>query len=314
MNRTRKTVLVVDDNHVNRVVLTKLLETGGYEAKTATDGEEALAALEDAPVDAILLDLVMPGIGGIEVLRTVKGSARHWRTPVIVVSAVEETDSVVRCLELGAEDYLTRPFDPVILRARLDACLARQRFHDLEGEYQTLVEEQAVELQRLQLALEQQADRDEAPPAPRRARRGVVVVGLGGLGALVPRLPPEEALRVASTFQATVTETAARLGATLGGMVPEVVTLLVAEVAMAPALARSCVEDLGPSLVRWRDEHDAELVTGAGVAAGDVLVGAVGDPVRSAVLGRPVDVAQILCRQALAQGGGVVVDEGFAAT
>jgi adenylate cyclase len=142
-------VLVVDDDRLNRIMLSKLLETEGYQAVAVVDGTEALEAVANADFDVVLLDIVMPGIDGIEVLQRLKCDSRTWDIPVIMISAVEETTSIARCIELGAEDYLLKPFDPVLLRARINACLARKRFHDLEVEYHKIVKEQAAQLEEL---------------------------------------------------------------------------------------------------------------------------------------------------------------------
>jgi DNA-binding response OmpR family regulator len=154
MARDGAVVLVVDDDRANRLTLTALLEGEGYAVRAVADGEEALAALAVQRYDAVLLDLLMPGIGGLDVLAEIKADARLWRIPVLVISAVEDTASVVRCLELGAEDYVSKPFDPVVLRARINAALARRRFTDLEAEYHKLVEEQATELAGLRARLD----------------------------------------------------------------------------------------------------------------------------------------------------------------
>ena len=146
-------VLVVDDDEMNRLTLAGLLETAGYQTRIAEDGYQALEALEDHSFDAILLDILMPGIDGLEVLRQVKGDSRMWRTPVIVISAVDETSSIVRCLELGAEDFVSKPFDPVVLRARINAVLARRRFGSLEAEYHKIVEAQGAEIAALKARL-----------------------------------------------------------------------------------------------------------------------------------------------------------------
>jgi adenylate cyclase len=149
MGPDSRSVLVVDDDEMNRLTLAGLLESEGYRAQVAEDGYQALEALEDHDFDAVLLDILMPGIDGLEVLRQVKADSRMWRTPVIVISAVDETSSIVRCLELGAEDFVSKPFDPVVLRARINAALARRRFGNLEAEYHKIVEAQAAEIEAL---------------------------------------------------------------------------------------------------------------------------------------------------------------------
>ncbi|CAN5584359.1 hypothetical protein BH23CHL7_BH23CHL7_16260 [soil metagenome] len=131
-------VLVVDDSVVNRKLLERALRNEGHEALLAGDGEEALAMLAQArtrPIDVVLLDLVMPGLDGFGTLERIKGDEATRHLPVIVISAVDETHSVARCIEMGATDYLPKPFSAAILRARVNASLAEKRLRDLEREY-----------------------------------------------------------------------------------------------------------------------------------------------------------------------------------
>jgi CheY-like chemotaxis protein len=135
MSKTAGTILVVDDDPINRKILSRTLESEGRRVKTAADGVHALEVLQEEPVDIILLDVLMPKMDGIEVLRHMKSDDKLKHLPVIVISALEEMETVARCIEMGAEDYLSKPFDRVLLRARLNAALAKKRLHDLELEY-----------------------------------------------------------------------------------------------------------------------------------------------------------------------------------
>jgi len=125
-------VLVVDDNAMNRDVLTRRLQRGGHAVEAVEDGESALARLRAQPFDLVLLDVTMPGIDGYEVLARVKADEALRHVPVVMISAIGEAESVVKCLALGADDYLTKPFDPLILKARVDASLSKKRLHDGE--------------------------------------------------------------------------------------------------------------------------------------------------------------------------------------
>lgn len=129
-------VLVVDDIRSNRHYLVKHLEKQGIrQIVEASNGREALAALAEKAIDLVLLDVMMPEIDGYEVLRKVKASPDYRDIPVIMITAVEEMESAVRCIEDGAEDYLPKPFNATLLRARVSACLEKKRLRDVEREY-----------------------------------------------------------------------------------------------------------------------------------------------------------------------------------
>ena len=129
-------ILVVDDNSINRKKMRMAVERLGHTADVAENGTDAVAALRARNYDAVLLDIVMPEMDGFDVLRELKRDDVLRDVPVIVISALdEETDSVVRAIELGAEDFLPKSFDPVLLKARLGASLEKKRFRDQEREY-----------------------------------------------------------------------------------------------------------------------------------------------------------------------------------
>lgn len=121
------TILIADDNAVNRDVLRRRLERLGYRVLAAEDGREALEMLAAAPVDCLLLDIMMPELDGYAVLERRRADPRLREIPVIMISSIDEVESIARCITLGADDYLPKPFNPVILQARLDASLERKR-------------------------------------------------------------------------------------------------------------------------------------------------------------------------------------------
>jgi CheY-like chemotaxis protein/HAMP domain-containing protein len=131
----RGKLLVVDDNALNRDLLARHLQREGHTVALAEDGRRALAMIQAEPFDLVLLDLIMPEMNGYEVLQHLKSDAALRDIPVIIISALDELDSVVRCLEAGAEDYLSKPFNPVVLRARIGASLEKKRLRDAEVEY-----------------------------------------------------------------------------------------------------------------------------------------------------------------------------------
>ncbi|TMD45401.1 MAG: response regulator [Chloroflexi bacterium] len=128
-------LLVVDDNSMNRIMLSRYITKLGYQATLAENGRQALDKLQGEPFDLVLLDVQMPEMDGYQVLEHLKADPRLRDIPVIMISAVEELESVVRCIELGAQDYLPKPFNPVLLRARLSASLERKWLRDQEVDY-----------------------------------------------------------------------------------------------------------------------------------------------------------------------------------
>ncbi|RJR34832.1 MAG: adenylate/guanylate cyclase domain-containing response regulator [Deltaproteobacteria bacterium] len=128
--RAAGNILVVEDNRMNRMMLVRSLEQQGHQVACAENGLQALEMVAEKDFDLILLDIEMPEMNGYQVLERLTADV-HWRDlPVIMISAVEEIDSVVRCIEMGAEDYLTKPFNPVLLKARVDASLEKKRLRD----------------------------------------------------------------------------------------------------------------------------------------------------------------------------------------
>ena len=136
-------ILVVDDDDNNRFTLVQRLKREGYEnVTTASGGQDALSRLSLSPFDLVLLDVMMPDLDGIAVLTAMKADPGLWHVPVVMISAVNDLDRVVRCIELGAEDYLPKPFNPALLRARVGACLEKTRLHDQELSYLNAIDRQ----------------------------------------------------------------------------------------------------------------------------------------------------------------------------
>jgi adenylate cyclase len=191
-------ILVVDDNEDNRYTLTRRLGREGYqEVAVASNGREALDLIARQSFDLILLDIMMPEMNGYQVLERLKADDALRHVPVIMISAISELDSVVRCIELGAEDYLQKPFNSVLLRARIGASLERKRLHDREAAHLAEIDRQrrrADEL--LHAILPAHAVRELRTSdriAPRRFENVAVVFGdLVGFTSYCERHPAEE--------------------------------------------------------------------------------------------------------------------------
>jgi phosphoserine phosphatase RsbU/P len=147
-------ILVVDDNDDNRYTLTLYLDLEGYSSvETAQDGEEAIARLQTAEFDLVLLDVMMPKVDGYQVLTWIKDRPRLRDLPVIMISALNEMNSVIRCIELGAVDYLLKPFNPVLLKARLGSTLEKKRLRDEINAHLARLEQELEAARRLQMAM-----------------------------------------------------------------------------------------------------------------------------------------------------------------
>ena len=134
-------VLIVDDNEDNRFTLSMRLEACGYEnIVTAENGREALEKMRSGPVDLVLLDIMMPELDGYGVLEELRTDTALRDVPVVMISALEDINSVVRCIELGATDYLTKPFNPVLLKARVDNCIEKARYKAQEAAHLARIE------------------------------------------------------------------------------------------------------------------------------------------------------------------------------
>jgi class 3 adenylate cyclase len=183
-------ILVVDDNASNRDLLARRLMREGYCVTAAENGTAALALTAAEGFDLVLLDLMMPGMSGFEVLCRLKAEDRTRYIPVIMISALGELDSTVRCIEAGAEDYLPKPFNPALLRARIGACLEKKRLLD---ELHTEKERsEALLLNILPRTIVERIRRGETVIADRVAEATILFSDLVDFTSLAARFSPEE--------------------------------------------------------------------------------------------------------------------------
>jgi class 3 adenylate cyclase len=203
-------VLVVDDTPFNRQLLTRLLSRIGHESLEAGDGREALAILRDPatpPVDVILLDIVMPEMDGYETLAALKADPALRDLPVIVISGVDELDSVVRCIALGAADYLPKTVDPAILRARIAASLGQKRLRDQERALIGTIDRQRAQRARFlspQVAALVSSPDGEAMLAGHRREITALFCDLRNFTTFSETAEPEEVLGFLRLYHATL--------------------------------------------------------------------------------------------------------------
>ena len=212
-------VLVVDDSRMNRMTLVRLLERLGHDTTEADDGRAALDVLEaGTPVDLVLLDLVMPELDGFETLATMKADPRLAAIPVIVVSGLDDLDGIVRCIEMGAVDYLPRPIKPTLLQARVEATLADKRLRDDNARLLVTVARQRTELARFlspQVAELVSTPDGEALLAGHRRDVTVVFADLRGFTAFCEAAEPEEMVLVLREYHEVVGRRVTEFEATL---------------------------------------------------------------------------------------------------
>lgn len=150
MQPSKGKILVVDDDYLNRVKLSTNLEEAGYAVMLAKEGQEALQLMRAQPFDTVLLDLMIPVMDGFQALQLMKSDESLQHLPVIVISGEDDLDSVVRCIEMGAADHLPKPFNPIVLRARVGACVNQKRSHDRETQLFSELQQRYQQLQELE--------------------------------------------------------------------------------------------------------------------------------------------------------------------
>ena len=158
METTKGHILVVDDDQSNRLKLSVSLQEAGYAVTIAENGQEALDLLRDGAFDMVLLDLMMPVMDGFTVLEHVLAEKDLQNIPFIVISAEDELDSVVRCIEMGAVDYLAKPFNAVLLRARINASLEKKRSHEREAKLFDELQQRYQQLEEMNNKVQEQAN------------------------------------------------------------------------------------------------------------------------------------------------------------
>ncbi len=209
-------LLVADDNKVNRLLLTRNLELLGHTVACAENGRVALEMLRRERFDLVLLDMEMPELDGFAVLEEMKRDLALRDTPVIVTSSLEGLDHVVRCIELGAEDYLGKPVNPVLLRARLSASLEKKRLRDQQREMlrRFAAPEVAADLEQSGFAL-----------GGRRVRATVMFTDIRDFTPLAEAQPPEETIELLNNWYALMFDAISAQGG--------IVTLMVGDGLMA---------------------------------------------------------------------------------
>jgi adenylate cyclase len=334
-------ILVVDDNESNRNLLSRRLERQGHTVLQGEDGASALALVQQEAFDLVLLDLMMPGISGYDVLARLKRDARHRDIPVIMISALSELDSIVRCIEAGADDYITKPFDPTLLRARVGASLERKHLHDQVVAQAADLAAQAAELAVWNKTLEQRVA-DQLGEIERMSglkrflspkvaelilssgnenaleshRRDVTVVfcDLRGFTAFTETAEPEEVMGVLRDYHECLGELIHEFEGTVERFAGDGIMIMFNDPIPIPepshravAMAMKVRERVAELSVKWR-KAGHELGFGMGIARGYATLGRIGFEGRYdyAAIGTVTNLAARLCAEA--KNGQILID------
>jgi class 3 adenylate cyclase len=301
-------LLVVDDNKVNRLLLTRSLEQQGHSVASAENGRVALEMLRRENFDCLLLDMEMPEMDGFQVLEVLVADLHLRDLPVIVTSSLEGIETVVRCIELGAEDYLPKPVNPVLLKARLGASLEKKRLRDQQKEWMRrfATREVAQDLQESGFAL-----------GGKRIRATVMFSDIRGFTGLSETQTPEETIELLNTYYTLMFDAISGHGG--------IVTLMAADGLMAVFGAPLPQPDPCDSAVRtalemletidlFNLERDAakkpQIKIGIGIASGDMVAGYAGTNERAAYtcIGDTVNLAARLESHTKVAGRPILID------
>jgi class 3 adenylate cyclase len=303
-------LLVADDNKVNRLLLIRALELQGHRAVGAENGRLALEMLEREPFDLMLLDIAMPEMDGFQVLERRLANPRLRDLPVIVTSAVESMDAVVRCIELGADDYLHKPVNPVLLKARVNASLEKKRLRDVQKELvrRFATPEVAADLQQSGFAL-----------GGRNIRATVMFTDIRGFTALSAAQPPDETIELLNTYYTLMFDAISGQRGVVNQMIGDgLMAVFGAPLPLDDAplaavrAALEMIEMIELLNVERGAAGKAPLAIGVGIASGEMIAGYTGTQQRATYtcVGNTVNLAARLESHTKEAQRAILVDRG----
>ena len=306
MREGRGRLLVADDNKVNRLLLARTLEQQGHSVVLAENGRVALEMLRREPFDLLLLDIEMPEMNGFQVLEQLAADLQLRDLPVIVTSSVEGLDNVVRCIELGAEDYLNKPVNPVLLKARIGASLEKKRLRDQQKELvrRFATREVADDLDAQGFAL-----------GGRRVQATTLFCDIRGFTSMAEKLQPEQTIELLNTYYTLMFDAISGHGGVVNQMVGDgLMAIFGAPLAIADP-AGSAVR-AGQEMLELIDLLNHEraglppLRIGVGIGSGEMIAGYTGTQQRATYtcVGDAVNVAARLEAQTKELGRPLLID------
>jgi adenylate cyclase len=323
-------ILVVDDNEINRDLLSRYLERLGHTVRAAPDGRQALEMIDSGAFDLVLLDIMMPELNGYQVLQHLKHSPTWRDLPVIMISALDEMDSVVHCIELGAADYLSKPFNPVLLRARVGACLEKKRLSDLEKAQKRQLQELNAALEVRNRFIRQTFGRylsDEIVETILEKPGGLKIGGekrqatilmsdLRGFTALSEELPAEDVVSMVNIYLEAMTEIILKYQGTIDEFIGDGILVIFGAPLQRPDDARravACAVEMQLCMAAVNDRNRQagypEVALGIGVNTGKMVVGNIGSKKRTkyGVVGSHVNLTSRI--ESYTVGGQIFISE-----
>jgi len=277
-------ILVVDDNRVNRDLLKRMLERDGHSVELAENGKVALERLRTECFDVLLSDIVMPEMNGYRLLSEVKKDESLRHLPVVMLSSLDETDTIVRCIERGAEDYIPKPFNPVVLKARIGACLETKRLRDREREYLRQLHEEREKSERLLLnilpgTIANRLKENEGVIADTFPEVTVLFADLVGFTRMTMDMPPEALVAMLNEVFSSFDRLASRHGLekikTIGDSYMAVAGVPTPRPDHATAVC-DCALDMVGEIAALRERGPIDARIRIGVNSGPVVAGVIG--------------------------------------
>ena len=322
-------ILVVDDNEINRDLLSRYLERQGHTVRVADNGRRALEMIATGAFDLVLLDIMMPELNGYQVLQHLKHSETWRDLPVIMISALDEMDSAVRCIELGAEDYLPKPFNPVLLRARVQACLEKKRLRDLKVAQQRKLHElnAALELRNRFIRetfgsylsdeiVDAILEKGGLKIGGEKRRATILMADLRGFTSLSERLPAEDVVAMINIYLETMTEIIQKYQGTIDEFIGDAILVIFGAPILRPDDPRravACAVEMQLAMTSVNDRNRQagypEVALGIGINTGEVVMGNIGSKkrIKYAVVGRAVNLTARI--ESYTVGGQIFISE-----
>lgn len=303
-------LLVVDDNKVNRLLLARSLQEQGHVVTFAENGRQALEVMRKQGFDLVLLDIMMPEVDGYQVLQEITNDSDLRDIPVIVVSAMDELDSVVKCIEMGAEDYLSKPLNPVLLKARIGACLEKKWLRDQQRELirKFATSEVADDLLASGFSLGGQY-----------VEASAMFSDIRSFTSISEAQSPEDTIELLNTYYTLMFDAITGQGGVVNQMVGDGLMAIFGAPAPNPEHATSAVR-AGLEMIELVDlfnreqaaQDKTQLQIGVGIATGQVIAGYTGTQNRATYtcVGDAVNVAARLESHTKIAGHPLLVNEG----